>query len=734
MALLDNELRKETYAAAKTFRERTLRHLESLFTPHHPIIYMEEIHDVHRRFVENPDVSGDSFLVKLSRQFDGAPDQVIQLMAEIFYVHLLPPIDIKPGTKRKNINTVLSLMEHPVTIPPDLDAGLNGGYLRAGMGFRSGRPNQLRYLIEFYRAWIALSYADRDGLLSDPWAFKEFAFGLGVQLGASQRNALLYLVFPETFEDIVSDNHKGRIVAGFAEYAGDNSDVDRQLFSIRTALEQEQGRQIEFYGSELRPIWDAGKKEPKTPAQVGQPSTVEPEGRAWIVRPGRRQDSKIEKWLSGGYCAIGWRDAGERPSAIKARLKQAFPDESDGWIRSSVGNINRFMNAMDIGDLVVAPDGSDIYVGIVESEPYWAETGQPNRRRVEWRNADAPIERTALSAAAYSKLRTLLTVTDISDLYPEFAGYAGMEVAQAAAGTLLEPLELDSADELFLPIDWLNTIVDLLAEKRQIVFYGPPGTGKTFVAQALADKLGDAEGTTLVQFHPSYTYEDFFEGYRPSTNADGQVSFELAQGPMRRLAEAASQDPSRPFFLIIDEINRANLAKVFGELYFLLEYREQTVDLLYGSDDPFTLPKNLFVIGTMNTADRSIAFVDAAMRRRFYFVPFFPTQPPVSDVLRRWLDDNNLGTETADLLDALNARIDDPNFAIGPSYFMSKRVSDNLYLGRVWEHSILPLLEEHYFGTGRIVADEFSLETVWTSAGLGSIGEVVNAIDVSDLS
>jgi 5-methylcytosine-specific restriction protein B len=122
------------------------------------------------------------------------------------------------------------------------------------------------------------------------------------------------------------------------------------------------------------------------------------------------------------------------------------------------------------------------------------------------------------------------------------------------------------------------------------------------------------------------------------------------------------------------------------------------------------------------------------MRRRFYFVPFFPTQPPVSDVLRRWLDDNNLGTETADLLDALNARIDDPNFAIGPSYFMSKRVSDNLYLGRVWEHSILPLLEEHYFGTGRIVADEFSLETVWTSAGLGSIGEVDNAIDVSDLS
>jgi len=132
-----------------------------------------------------------------------------------------------------------------------------------------------------------------------------------------------------------------------------------------------------------------------------------------------------------------------------------------------------------------------------------------------------------------------------------------------------------------------------------------------------------------VQFHPSYSYEDFVQGYRPNDEGSG---FVLRDGPLLRAAKRALESPSATHVLIIDEINRGNLAKVFGELYYLLEYRKSEITLLY-ADKPFRLPENLWIIGTMNTADRSIAIVDGALRRRFYFVPFFPDEPPIDT---RW--------------------------------------------------------------------------------------------------
>ena len=138
---------------------------------------------------------------------------------------------------------------------------------------------------------------------------------------------------------------------------------------------------------------------------------------------------------------------------------------------------------------------------------------------------------------------------------------------------------------------------------------------------------------TLVQFHPSYAYEDFVRGFRPALVGNGQPGFELKDGPLLNAAKR-KQRPSRDenHFLIIDEINRGNLAKVFGELYFLLEYRDEAITLQYQRDEDeekFSLPRNLYIIGTMNTADRSIALVDLALRRRFYFVEFHPDDEPV---------------------------------------------------------------------------------------------------------
>ena len=281
------------------------------------------------------------------------------------------------------------------------------------------------------------------------------------------------------------------------------------------------------------------------------------------------------------------------------------------------------------------------------------------------------------------------------------------------------------AAELYLPDDkFLKEIESLLEEKRQVIFQGPPGTGKTYVARKLARHLAgsgdDAAGRVrLVQFHPSYAYEDFVQGFRPKQTDGEQVGFELRKGPLLEIAEKA-RNSDKPHYLIIDEINRGNLATVFGELYFLLEYRDTGMRLQYSdSDEDFKLPENLFIIGTMNTADRSIAMVDLALRRRFYFVEFLPKEEPVKSVLRRYLEKNaNDVRWVAAVVDEANRRLADSDAAIGPSYFMRKGL-DEAGVKRIWEHSVRPYIAERLFNE-RSRLDEFDLDKLRKAVSGGS--------------
>lgn len=277
------------------------------------------------------------------------------------------------------------------------------------------------------------------------------------------------------------------------------------------------------------------------------------------------------------------------------------------------------------------------------------------------------------------------------------------------------------ADRVHMEPVELARIGRVIENRRQVVFYGPPGTGKTFVARALAAELAgedSADAVRLVQFHPSYSYEDFFEGFRP-VESDGTAAFTLQPGPLRRLAVNAKNNSEMPHFLIIDEMNRGNLAKIFGELYFLLEYRDQEVFLQYSPDSPFTLPDNLFIIGTMNTTDRSIGLVDAAIRRRFAFIEFHPESSPVEGVLERYLEANGYPSDRASLMRSLNARIGEHDLRIGPSYLMRKMAQDSVGLEDVWEYDILPLLFEHFHGrkSPADVRREFALETLRAESG-----------------
>lgn len=459
--------------------------------------------------------------------------------------------------------------------------------------------------------------------------------------------------------------------------------------------------------------------------------------RAWLVRGSSiRGANLVPEWLAEGFCSLPAAKLRELPlGATYEQVKEAVEEDyahASYHDRSEKSyEFHAFLTRMREGDLVLTTaTGGRAYLGVVAGEPQFVasrDNASNLRRPVRWHRE--PFDWVDdLPDGIETKLQTQATVVDLTDFVDELAALIGAggepETAEARPRELVLPDPTpELAEKLLVDLDWLAEIVDLLRDRPQLVFYGPPGTGKTYLAQAIADHLtgGRPENTVLVQFHPAYSYEDFFEGYRPVATGDGRVALELRPGPFRRLVDRAAQDSATPYVLIIDEINRANLAKVFGELYFLLEYRNRSVDLLYSSGDDrgFSLPRNVVILGTMNTADRSIALVDAAMRRRFAFVELHPDTEPTRSLLDRWLARRGLPDTAARLLRALNARIADRDFRIGPSYLMREQVHTHPRgLERVWRTELLPLLEEHHYGEGVDVEARYGPSALCAELGI----------------
>lgn len=260
--------------------------------------------------------------------------------------------------------------------------------------------------------------------------------------------------------------------------------------------------------------------------------------------------------------------------------------------------------------------------------------------------------------------------------------------------------------------DLLLDIVDVLeSDQPQVILAGPPGTSKTHTAMALARYLtGDDDRVTVAQFHATYGYEDFVEGLRPQGGKDG-LAFHVVPGIVRRVSDRA-RDGLR-HVLVLDELNRANLPRVLGEMLFAIERRNQPLDLLYTPG--FRLPPNIAFIGTMNTADRSIRSIDAAVRRRFQLFEL----PPTAAVLAGFYGGDR-PNEVGDLVEgftALNAELSqllDRHHTVGHTFFMDGRGMTAGRLRQVWLRQVLPLLEEYFFEQPEELA-RFTLERFWPS-------------------
>ncbi|WP_031088646.1 DUF4357 domain-containing protein [Streptomyces sp. NRRL WC-3549] len=463
--------------------------------------------------------------------------------------------------------------------------------------------------------------------------------------------------------------------------------------------------------------------------------------KAWLVKGSNVSGRNlVQLWLEEGIVSLSGAHLPplEESDPTKSALRRFVEEGYEGAAsyhqkRGLVDELHAFLTQMRVGDIVATIGAGRLHIGRITGDAVQSASpgGLSNlRRAVDWRAGSLPDGE--LPEEVRQKLSVQHDVIDLTgalealDRLTGSTGPTGAEAAGTPAGQMADELPVrelslpdvteDLAAELLVrDPEWLKDIHELLTDEKQLVFYGPPGTGKTYLAMKLAEYFGGGpEQVKIVQFHPSYAYEDFFEGYRPVEDPETrEVAFRLTAGPLRELADLASREGNQhvPHFLIIDEINRANLAKVFGELYFLLEYRRRTVRLTYSGDD-FALPPNLFVIGTMNTADRSIALVDAAMRRRFAFVELSPRTEPTAGLLARWLAREGRDAEPAHLLDALNARIGDADFAIGPSYLMKPGVYRDGGLERTWRTKILPLLEEYHYGEGVDIPARYGLDAL----------------------
>jgi 5-methylcytosine-specific restriction enzyme B len=468
-----------------------------------------------------------------------------------------------------------------------------------------------------------------------------------------------------------------------------------------------------------------------------------PPRKAWLVRGSNVSGHNLVRqlWLTEGFVSLAGAHLPplEETDPTKSVLRRYVEEGYEGAAsynqkRGLVDELHAFLTQMRVGDTVATIGDGQLHVGRITGEA--VQTSSPGglsnlRRTVAWSPQSHAYEE--LPEEVQQKLSVQHDVVDLTGVLEALDGLTGQTEGTAPTATdgtgehpgperptqrelsLPDITDALAADLLVHDRAWLEEMRELLLDERQLVLYGPPGTGKTYLAMKLAEFFGGGpEQVKIVQFHPSYAYEDFFEGFRPVEDPETrEVAFRLTAGPLRELADLASREGNRhiPHFLIIDEINRANLAKVFGELYFLLEYRTKSVRLTYSGDD-FALPPNLFVIGTMNTADRSIALVDAAMRRRFAFVELSPRAEPTAGLLARWLKREGRDAEPAHLLDALNARVDDADFAIGPSYLMKSGVYRKGGLERTWRTKILPLLEEHHYGEGLDVAARYGLDAL----------------------
>lgn len=447
--------------------------------------------------------------------------------------------------------------------------------------------------------------------------------------------------------------------------------------------------------------------------------------RYWLYSPGE-QARLWGDFLAAGIMGIGWDDLGdlsqyESKTDVKAAMKQKY-DSTRSYANDGLA-VWQFAHEVAAGDIVFAKRGMATVIGrgTVESDYIF----EPTRSEFKHIHLVNWTQKGEWNHPGQAAMKTLTDITQYTDYVEQLEALLlgddkTPEVDNAPEITYPDYSQEDFLGEVYISPEKYANLKGLLLRKKNIILQGAPGVGKTFAAQRLAFSIMGAKDTSrvkVVQFHQSYSYEDFMMGYRPDGNG-----FRLSEGPFYKFCKAAEGDDERPYFFIIDEINRGNLSKVFGELLMLIEAdkrgEKNALRLLY-KDEQFSVPANIHIIGMMNTADRSLAMIDYALRRRFAFFDMEPAFSSDGFKDRQTAIQNYKFDALVAMVESLNKAIAEDaslgaGFRIGHSYFCTNELVDDAWLSSVVEYELIPLLLEYWF-------DEPSKVESWSARIRGTI-------------
>lgn len=738
----------EALEAAQRWRDRCLLadgsilSDKSLWTLQN-LLYLEEF------FVHNLDEGTGDFFEKLEAQLAPAPPAAKQLAAEILWILYLTVSEsaMKGATKRLQIRRVWEWSGEPLPDSPALRRPLDRGVARPGTAFQTSRWREFAFCVELVRDWKRLAPDEREFLSGDPWRFAEWVDHHPAGTNRQFRHMLLYLLYPETFERVMTGSHKAQILRRAGPVLGYHVDVDKlgrteldmALAEMRPHLEARypQPEDADYYEGPVRSEWmDPPRLSPARELRRPMVDSVAElaaefyesaeganlNGRVWLIAPG--EGARLwQEFQRDGICAIGWDELGDLsvyPSYDTIHAALVASRGGNPW--NDAHACYQFVHEMRPGDIVIAKQGRSVILGQgeVTSEYRYddARAEYRNVREVRW-------NRVGRWTVPEEHRMVVKTLTDMTP-YPAWLAAASRAMDNPPSpepgprGVPVVPIgppdpptySVEQAlDELFLTQEQFTGILDALGRRKNVILEGAPGVGKTFVSRRIAWALlgqKDDSRVQMVQFHQSYAYEDFVQGWRPQAQGFGRQD-----GVFHRFCKRAHADPQRNYVFIIDEINRGNLSKIFGELMMLIEADKRSpryaVPLTYSPEESFYVPQNVYLLGMMNTADRSLAMVDYALRRRFSFIRL----PPAfgSDGFANYLTEagatEDLVRRIVERMAELNEEIAadkrnlGPGYQIGHSFFVPEEGAGELdddWYTRVVRQEIEPLLNEYWFG------------------------------------
>lgn len=623
-----------------------------------------------RHFIQQPDAGSGSFYEKLKMQLASAPPDARKLMAELLWALFLFPSNITEDTKREGVLVVWGWSgEQLDPAHPMLSDQLLDGIGSGGMGVNTNRWREMTYLIRLGQSIKAVPETDRAGIFADYDRFLEWIETIPESGDRQFRHMLRYFLFPERVERMSSNGDRYKVLAGFgvAPIRQTRRWTDRQLddalLELRRSLEERYGsKDIDFY---LEPLRDQWKKpnEPDDPAgeggEIGDDTMKVRESEpVYTRRPGPARNLIL-------YGPPGTGKTWKLQQLFARYTDQPADVDRATW---ELGLVSRFgwraVIAAALADL-----GQAVKVTTLERHALVrAKAAQRKRSNV----------RATLWGYMQSHTPLEVTTVNVADRRPPYVFVKGEESAWTVVA------------------DWQEA--DAEASELLDAWRAGPGVAGRAVSRY-----------RVVTFHPSYSYEDFVIGLRPvAADSNGASGFRMVDGVFKQICAEARANPGKPYALFIDEINRANIAKVFGELITLIEpdkraHYDAEGNLVAGMEvqlpgtgdedgeaERFGVPDNLDIFGTMNTADRSTALLDIALRRRFEF----EEMPPNYKVLERRIE----GVDLARLLQAINERLEflaDRDRLIGHAYFT--RVGSLDELRNVFHLQVIPLLQEYFF-------------------------------------